>query len=258
MLCIINKKHMVAGGVFHFAYMLSDDRLDLQRDKPAFEELVHILCPPFSYPKSQTILNRPGIEVDLNPIVTDNGILVLTTRPPLHDAKSYDRRKVDRSGTETESRILSRFIPFFDNLSRGFVLLNSELCRKLKNPEFAAIKYRVNLNGDIYSIQRRELFYFERRVDENYHKTVGYIILLQASETLPRTLAVWACNGENNYIFSILLRNGLWNKLNINLLSDSAIAMVSFSTNYKNKLQKADFSWVTEEVDYDVVLNASI
>jgi len=253
---------MKPGGVYHFAFMFPNAcavRLDYQRDKASMAELMPLLCPPFDLRKYQTILNQTGYECDLGPIIKENGILVLTTRAPLSDHESQDRRKVDRSNTQTEISILKHcFSPFFDNLSRSFQLLKEKFCGYLEQPAFAAIKFRLNVNGDIYSLQRRNLFYFENQVSEDYKKSVGNLILLQPSETMPRILAVWAPNGENNLVFCSLLRTGLWEKLNIDVMKDNRIAMVVFSTKLENRKQKADFSWIQEEIGYEVVLNVPV
>ena len=129
------------GRYFWFSYqapartLRRQQDIHLIRDGAAFPELAAVLA-SIGYSYGGLLLNFPSRKslgtrpVDI-PTLTPADLLVLTTKPPISDEKEEDRRKVARSHTSLEERVLAALDPFFEICSRAHVKLSRTLSARL-------------------------------------------------------------------------------------------------------------------------------
>jgi hypothetical protein len=132
------------------------------RDGDAFVELAPLLFRPHAidgarYTYGGLVLNYPAPKnhdtrrdrlfgVDAS-FLTPSDLLVLTTRPPLDDSPSYDRKVVRRSYTTLEAKVLESLQPYFVRCTRSFVELSDSLKTALRaahRGNRGQVEYKVN------------------------------------------------------------------------------------------------------------------
>jgi hypothetical protein len=131
--------------IFRFAYhasQISDVRMRTHqvRDADAFLELLPLLNRK-GYRYEHLLLNPPSERrkgapiVDLS-IFRSSDLLVLTTRPPIHDKKAGDKRRIRRSYTNLEKLVFASLKPkYFKFCARSNIILSKAVARRLA-PDF--------------------------------------------------------------------------------------------------------------------------
>jgi hypothetical protein len=235
-------------------------RPDLLRDSASAIEVFRLISGLVPLGSFNIYNNVKNNEFFLSENFSDNTILTVVTRPAMDDDPMIERRIIPRSYSAAEEKMFQTFRPFFKNLSRSFVQLQPEFARNLsaKYKDFGAIRYRVNTKGNksgcIFSLHRN--IHIIRKMDDNYDKTMGYVILMQPREDMPRILAVFTVSGVNTFFLIKLLKFKIWAELNLDLLHDNRFAMILFSARFD--IQDLYQDKLTGANDYEIVLNLDV
>jgi hypothetical protein len=125
---------------FRFSYYTPETkagrglRLHQLRDGDAFIELAAVLH-EYGHEYGKLILNFPApsaaptTPVDTS-FLTASDLLVLTTRPPLHDAVRHLKHPIRRSHTSLEDCVLTAFAAYFEVCARDQVKLAGPLAAR--------------------------------------------------------------------------------------------------------------------------------
>ena len=204
--------------VFRFAYhasQISDVRMRAHqlRDGDAFLELLPLLN-QHGYQYEGLLLNPPSNKreeapvVDISFLSTDD-LIVLTTRPPLHDLKVRDKRLIRRSYTNLEELIFAAIKPkYLTRSARSRIVLSESIAQKLK-PEFKN-KADIVFHSSVSSSYLR----YRKSEDEPYHnhpgrdeRTAVYLIQVPAVwPNGPKLLVSFAMAGTETLVWNHLLR----------------------------------------------------
>lgn len=253
--------------LFRFLYFTEDKFPFLHqiRDLAIFDELSSILYKK-GYLYEDSFLNYPEMIDKESGLISfrKNDLMVLTTRPPYSD--NHHRRKIYRTDHIYEKQILKQIgrNACFISLSRQVMFLRKRLALQLKK-EFedrASITFYVYRNKAIKSTGYRQISEFGWGVERkwkkwksknNNQKSCAFLIFIKANGILPDMLYVFGMGGEEGLIFSRILRNGLWDKLEIDLNGPSRFVMVEFDIQVTEPYPtNLDF---TKEINYNVILD---
>lgn len=253
--------------LFRFQYFTGSNQplLHQSRDTVIFVELINLLMNS-GYHYEDTFLNFPHpkdknrCDVDLKP----EDLMVLTTRPPLTDR--YQRRKIYRSGHFLEKNMLTMINTCFTSLSRHVLYLSGHLAAHLRKgyENRATIEFYVHSNKTSRAAGYKKLACYDENYERDFKtwnptgserlsKSCAFLIFFQASALMPcKTLFVFGMGGEEGLIFSRMLRNGLWEKLKIDLDGSSRFVMVEFNDFIPGELTNLDF---VRNLHYEVILD---
>jgi hypothetical protein len=256
--------------LFRFQYFTSNNlpALHQVRDLTIFVELSNILYKNgFLY--EDTFLNYPNMEDKQSGLLSfgKDDLMMLTTRPPLSDGP-YNKRKIYRTDHVYEKQILKLIGTCFMSLSRNLMFLNDKLAEELHEgfEDRASIDFYLNQNKSNKSagyknISGHNAFGVERKwtrwstVTEK-QKSCAFVILFKKQGILPRILHVFGIGGEEGFVFSRLLRNGLWDKLKIDFNGPSRIIMVEFDMDIPRTFP-TNLNFVNN-LKYDVILDMEL
>jgi len=223
--------------VYHYSYLRVNNAplLHQARDLALFTNLMTILDKDYRF--CDFILNQPKMDeqtkqrCDFN--FEANDLLVMSTRPPLHRGGS---RPIYRSGHFLEQKILDNVARVFSSLSRDVMYYNETLALKLKRgfENRATIEFYVNRTrksgsaagyknvARFLSGAGRSWEVWSSAAKKRPPTSCGFILYFKTERNVPKTLIVFGMGGEEGLIFSRILRNGLWDKLNIDLSETGA------------------------------------
>ena len=196
-----------------------------------------------------------------------NDLMVLTTRPPYSD--SFQRRKIYRTDHIYEKQILKQIGRnfCFITLSRQAMFLHKKLAKNLRKgfEDRASITFYVNRNKENKSVGYRQVSEYgwgparkwkNWKSENEIQKSCAFLIFIKENDLLPKMLYMFGMGGEEGLIFSRILRNGLWDKLEIDLNGSSRFVMVEFDIVVPEKYPtNLDF---VEKLNYDVILDTMI
>lgn len=254
--------------LYRFQYFTEDNFpfLHQVRDLPILAELSDILYKA-GYRYEDCFLNYPGMTDLESGLISfgKNDLMILTTRPPYSD--QYQKRKIYRTGHIYEKQMLEQIGTCFKSLSRQRLFLNSRLSSKLTEgfKNRASIAFYANKNKSNKSAGYKEISAYGYHMENDWkpwigknktHKSCAFIILFKKSGILPKMLHVFGIGGEEGLIFSRILRNGLWNELNIDLEGPPRFIMVEFEIQVPKKYP-TNFNFITD-FNYDVILDTEL
>lgn len=256
--------------LFRFQYFTSDNFpfLHQVRDLAIFVELSAILFKK-GYLYEDSFLNYPKMADKKSGILSfhKNDLMILTTRPPLSDGPH--RRKIYRSDHVYEKQILKQIKrdTCFISLSRHTMFLNKKLASNLRKgfEDRASIAFYVHQNKDNKSAGYRQISEFGWGVERRWkkwktlskiHRSCAFLLFFEAKDLLPKMLYVFGMGGEEGLIFSRILRNGLWDKLEIDFNGPSRFVMVEFDIQVPEKYS-TNLNFV-KELNYDVILDMEL
>lgn len=140
-------------------------------------------------------------------------LIVLTTRPPLHDRKSGTRKTVKRSDTTLEDQIFKKLEIEFYSCSRLLVELSDDLASRLP-PEYATrASIGFGESNAAYKSWRchRTAKWQDARTPE---RTAFYLVYLpKTSETDLSVLCLFGMGGAETLIWSHFLRTRFHDRL---------------------------------------------
>ena len=256
--------------LYRFQYFTTDNNPSLhqQRDLASFVELSTILYKE-GYIYEDSFLNYPDMTDKQSGLISfgKNDLLVLTTRPPYSD--SFQRRKINRTDHVYEKQMLKQIGRniCFTSLSRQVMFLHKKLAMQLKKDfeNRASISFYMHRNKDNKSAVYKQISEYgwgQIRKWENWksiskkQRSCAFLIFHKAKDLLPKMLYVFGMGGKEGLIFSRILRNELWDKLNIDLDGPSRFIMVEFDIIVPEKYPtNLDF---IKDLNYDVILDTEL
>lgn len=140
----IDRGEPVKRRVHTFSYFLSprdatrDVKAFQRRDDAAAIEILSALM-KLGYEPGESILNPPPgqkvqrkmlLQVDLQQVKSED-LILLTTRPPMHDRHQGDRKQVPRGFTDLEAIIFDVCSQFIEKCSRSHIVLTDSVSRHL-------------------------------------------------------------------------------------------------------------------------------
>jgi hypothetical protein len=201
---------------YHYSYYVGKRgyqplRTHHLRDGDACLEVAPVLH-ELGYEYGGTILNYPGQkDSPLRPVDTSflnhDDLLVLTTRPPLHDDRFPRRKVVDRGYTTLEQHIFDMLEEYFLSCTRQLVELQPCLAEKLPQvfANRTSITYKES-NASYYRLRSQPgtKSSLDARVPR---RTAGYLISLPRNhERDLNILCLFGIAGTETLIWSYLLR----------------------------------------------------
>ena len=202
--------------IFRLAYHTSQSknvrsRIHQLRDGDAFSELAAALYSR-NYSYGGLFLNLPPDEpervssVDVS-FLTSLDLLVLNTRPPVHDIEEEVNRPVPESHTDLEERIFQAVQRYFEKCSRSHILLAKPIAKQLPSQfrNRANIMFRQNLNGSYL----KHRAYGERLWQKPAVEGLTAFYLIQVPhlwEGGPGLLAAFGMAGTETLAWNYLLR----------------------------------------------------
>ncbi len=204
--------------IFRLAYHAAQNsasrfRIHQLRDGDAFAELSPILFAR-GYEFGGLLLNLPpGNKHALRHIdvshLTASDLLVLNTRPPVHDEKMGVNRPVLTSHNTLEAEIFHALDPYyFEICARSQMLLSESMADKLLSgfKDRANILFRMNRDGSYLKHRGRRDRYWQKLPDEK-KLTAAYLIQIpQLWEDGPGLLAAFGMAGTETLAWNYLLR----------------------------------------------------
>jgi hypothetical protein len=202
---------------FRFSYYTPEARagrglrLHQLRDGDAFIELAAVLHKR-GYEYGGLILNYPAASstqtttVDTS-FLTASDLLVLTTRPPLHDAVRQLKNPILRSYTSLEQRVLAAFDAYFEVCARDQIKLAGPLAKKLAADvaDRSVIEFTQH-RGARYS-RLRKYEDFEKWHQGPPERTSAYLIYTPPLwQDGPPLLATFSIGGPESLLWAYLLR----------------------------------------------------
>ena len=203
--------------VFRFAYhasQISDVRMRAHqvRDGDAFLELLPLLNHR-GYQYEGLLLNPPSEKREDAPVVdisflSASDLIVLTTRPPLHDVEAGDKRPIRRSYTNLEDLVFDALRPKYLTYSaRSRITLSESIAQTLK-PDFKD-KADIIFHSAVGSSYVR----YRSSHEQSYHNARGdkrtAVYLIQVPSIWPggpKLLVSFAMAGTETLIWNHLLR----------------------------------------------------
>lgn len=256
--------------LFRFQYFTTDNLPSLHqaRDLVSFVELSNILYKE-GYMYEDSFLNFPKMTDKESGLISfgKNDLMLLTTRPPYSD--KFQRRKIYRTDHIYEIQMLKQIgrNVCFTSLSRQVMFLHKRLAMHLKKgfENRASISFYMHRNKDNKSAGYKQISEYgwgQVRKWENWkslskkQRSSAFLIFHKAKDLLPKMLYVFGMGGQEGVIFSRILRNGLWDKLNIDLYGSSRFIMVEFDIESPVKFPtNLDF---IRHLNYDVILDTKL
>ena len=196
-----------------------------------------------------------------------NDLMILTTRPPYSD--DFQRRKIYRTDHIYEQQILKQIgrNVCFTSLSRQVMFLHKELALQLQKgfEDRASISFYVHRNKDNKSAGYKDISEYgwgqirkwkSLKAVSKKQRSCAFLIFLKAKDILPKMLYIFGMGGEEGVIFSRILRNGLWDKLNVDLDGSSRFVMVEFDIEFPETFP-TNLNFINN-LNYDVILDTEI
>jgi len=183
------------------------------RDGTAFAEMVAFFTPR-GYEYGGPLMNYPCFEPSEEPTSVDvsflsaSDLLVLPTRPPIHDYRHEERRKIYPSNTTFEATVFAALKAYFKVCSRTHMKLSKRMAALLKPP----FKNRADIYFTLYSgawyreYKKYDAFRFEP-AEQHPKRTAAYLVRINHLwENGPSLLAVFSMGGVETLVWLYLLR----------------------------------------------------
>jgi len=222
-----------------------------------------------SYDFGEILLNPPAKAYPHKPpqigaeYFKSTDLVLMTTRPAMHQDPRSARRPLHRSGSSLEKTVLQNLEQVFQWCSRGCIILGDTVAERIVDPQktfHRAIKFHV----------RNDAFYTsyadvgcvddlpEKTVSEE--ATIGYLVCLphlclKGDGIGPRLLLIFGLNGTATLVWSHLLCKHYGLLLQgVATDSDTRLVMVKFSPRIKRGRLPATVGEV-EVVDHEILID---
>lgn len=243
---------------FHFSYLGSNinaSRIHQIRDGDAFAELSAALQLQ-GYKYKGLIINYPQPDFNDFPEFKPTDLLVLTTRPPIHD--KYAVRPLIKSKTKLEQDILDTLEKYLESCTREHILISKDFAKDFDRSEIRfhvsrdnkhdgqRSRYKQYRNGHAKFGTEEHKWHFP----DIQNTTATYMILTKI-ENGPMLLNAFGMGGQITLIWCHLLRTKY-----PELLESPKLVMAEIITESKPK-SPATLSF-TNSMKVDILLNVSL
>ena len=202
------------------------------------------------------------------PNLSNNDLILLTTRPAMNDDKEIDKRWLLKSGLEFEKIVLQNMEKFFHYCSRQYIILSQEI---KYDGLYRAIKFKLKIDARIAcKADVKDLDSLETICKKNKslksNKTVGYIVYIPelVNESLkeignPGLLSVFSLNGTMTLVWSYLVLTRYSHLIHEMISSKKPrIILAEFSPELSNDVIPNDLSSVVDSVDCEIKVDVTL
>jgi len=183
------------------------------RDGAAFAEIAGLLS-TLGMQYGGLVLNVPPDEegrpiVQGNPPLEAQDLLVLTTRPPLDDEIERDKKRIMRSRSMLEDRVVDGLRPlFFTSCARSRVVLSAEVLERFDGADLrpALLHFRQNNWAWCYEITHYKGPKESWRNAAPRPRTFAFLVSTAAQHSTARVLAAFGMGGTETLLWTRWLR----------------------------------------------------
>ena len=192
---------------------------ELIKWKYNFGGILYNIPPDIFFPKTK----KNDLAFSSLPNLSNNDLLLHTTRPAMNDDKENDKRWLFKSGSVLEKTIFKNMERFFLYCNRQRIILSKEI--KYDGP-YRAIKFNLRIDAhiackaNVYDQLSLEKICKKSKVSRS-NKTVGYIVYIPKlingnSKEIgsPAVLSVFSLNGTMTLVWSYLVLTKYFNLIN--------------------------------------------
>ena len=237
---------------------------ELIKGKYDFGGVLYNMPPDVFFPETQT----NDIVFSSLPNLSNNDLILHTTRPALNDDKENDKRWLFKSGSELEKIILKNMEVFFFYCNTQYIILSKKV--KYDGP-YRAIKFNIRIHpyiaskANVYDHLSLEKISKKNKCSRT-NKTVGYIVYIPKlinnnakNIESPGVLSVFGLNGTMTHIWSYLVLTK-YPDLIKEIISSSKprIILAEFSPEIPNDIIPSDLSFVVSSVECEIKVDVSI
>ena len=254
-----------------------EDTLHMLRDSTACLFLTELIKGEYDFggllyniPPDIYFPNKKENELSFSslPNLSNNDLILHTTRPAMNDDKEHDKRWLFKSGSELEETILKNMKKFFLYCDRQHIILSKEI--KYAGP-YRAIKFNLRIDANIackanvYDQLSLEKIVKKKKASRT-NKTVGYIVYIpnlinENSKEIgsPGVLSVFSLNGTMTLVWSYLVLTRHSNLIHEMISSKKPrIILAEFSPKIPNDIIPTDLSFVVDAIDCEIKVDVSI
>lgn len=237
---------------------------ELIKWKYDFGGVLYNLPPDVFFPETQ----KNDLVFSSLPNLTNNDLILHTTRPAMNDDKENDKRWLFKSGSELEKIILKNMERFFLYCNRQYIILSKEI---KYNGHYRAIKFNLRIDAhiagkaNVYDQLRLEKICKKNKASKA-NKTIGYIVYIpklisEDSKEIgsPGVLSVFGLNGSMTHIWSYLVLTRFSNLIKEIISSKKPrIILAEFSPKIPNDIIPNDLAFVVGSVDCKIKVDVTI
>ena len=237
---------------------------ELIKGKYDFGGVLYNIPPDVFFPETQ----ENDLVFSSLPNLSNNDLILHTTRPAMNDDKENDKRWLFKSGSELEKIILKNMKKFFRYCSRQHIILSKEV---KYDGHYRAIKFNLRIDAhiackaNVHDQLSLEKICKKSKVSRT-NKTVGYIVYIPKliNENFkeigsPGVLSVFGLNGSMTHLWSYLILTNFPNLINDIISSKKPrIILAELSPKIPNDIIPHDLSFVVGSVDCEIKVDVTL
>jgi hypothetical protein len=237
---------------------------ELINGKYNFGGVLYNIPPKIYFPEKK----KEDLILSSLPDLSNNDLILHTTRPAMDDDEESDKRWLIKSGLELEKIVLQNMEKFFHYCNRQYILLSHDI---KYDGDYRAIKFHLKIDAyisckanvkDLHSLET----ICKKKKSSKSNKTVGYIVYIPelVNESLkeignPGLLSVFSLNGTMTLVWSYLVLTRYSNLIHEMISSKKPrIILAEFSPNISNDIIPNDLSSVVDSVDCEIKVDVTI
>ncbi len=237
---------------------------ELIKGKYNFGGVLYNIPPDIYFPEKE----KKDLVLSHLPNLSNNDLILHTTRPAMNDDKENDKRWLFKSGSKLEKIILKNMERFFLYCNRQHIILSKEI---KYNGHYRAIKFNLRIDAHIAC---KANVYDQLRLDKiskkskasRSNKTVGYIVYIpklinKNSKEIgtPGVLSVFSLNGTMTLVWSYLVLTKYSNLIREIISSKKPrIILAEFSLKIPNDIIPNDLAFVVGSVDCKIKVDVTL
>ena len=237
---------------------------ELIKWKYNFGGILYNIPPDIFFPKTK----KSDLRYSPLPNLSNNDLILYTTRPALNDDKKIDKRPLFKSGSVLEKMILENMQRFFLYCNRQRIILSKEI--KYDGP-YRAIKFNLRIDAHIACKANVNDQLSLEKISKKHkvtttNKTVGYIVyspklINKNSKKVesPGVLSVFSLNGAMTHIWSYLVMTKHANLINEIISSRKPRLIIGeFKTKIPNDMIPSDLSYLASSIDSKIKVDVTL
>ena len=218
------------------------------------------------------VYKRPIPRFSQLSLLSNNDLILHTTRPALNDHETNQKRQLFKSGSELENIILQNMSKFFLHCDRKLIILSEKIANRFQ------LKDDSSYRAVIFDIYVDAYIAYKANVDNlddlnnpknkvaNTDSAVGYIVYIpelinKNSKEIgsPSVLSVFGLNGSMTHIWSYLVLTKFSDLINDIISSKKPrIILAEFSPNIPNDIIPYDLAFVAGSVDCKIKVDVTL
>ena len=239
---------------------------ELIKWKYNFGGILYNIPPDIFFPK----IKKSDLRYSPLPNLSNNDLILYTTRPALNDDKKIDKRPLFKSDSVLEKMILENMQRFFLYCNRQRIILSKKV--KYDGP-YRAIKFNLRIDAHIackanvyepFSLEK--ISKQENNKATRTNKTVGYVVYIpklisRNSKKVgdPGVLSVFSLNGAMTHIWSYLVMTKHANLINEIISSKKPRLIIGeFKTKIPNDMIPSDLSYLASSIDSKIKVDVAL